>query len=312
MADVESLTTSAPANPFDPPDVQWNKVQPQLATVRLVSLAIAAIPMAIICAVTCLLWSTIWAYLITGIIAAFFGWTAVLIPRRVKAMAYALRNRDLFYRSGILNRNLTIIPYVRIQYVDINVGPLERAFGLASVSVSTASPSLAATIAGLTPDIAAQMREILTDRENLTGHPVDKATLDDPQINPNIGQPPPAPSGFAGAVPSMFPPMGHHSPTPQYPGFPVQPGPPQGYPQMAQPQMIQPMQPSYPPPMGQPVQGNYPPADPGFQHPNPGYNLGFYDEAYAQSRSAHNDEGTPNPESSIGDKPQPQTPEATQ
>jgi len=81
---------------------------------------------------------------------------------------YAVRDRDLFQRKGIMFRNLAVVPYVRIQYVDIHVGPIERAFGLATLTVSTAAPTLAASLQGITPERAAELREILTNREKLT------------------------------------------------------------------------------------------------------------------------------------------------
>jgi membrane protein YdbS with pleckstrin-like domain len=64
-----------------------------------------------------------------------------------------------------------IVPYVRIQYVDINVGPIERSFGLASLQVNTAQPSLTAQLSGLPTEVAAHLREVLTDRDRLTGEP---------------------------------------------------------------------------------------------------------------------------------------------
>jgi uncharacterized protein len=50
-----------------------------------------------------------------------------------------------------------------MQLVEVGSGPLERAFGLASVSLKTASPETNATIPGLTPDEAARLRDRLTE-----------------------------------------------------------------------------------------------------------------------------------------------------
>ncbi len=154
---------------FDPPGVVWQPVDRRLATVRLLSLAIGATPVLIGGIVVCLIWPNPWDIVLTALVALFFGWRALLVPRRVRAMKYAIRDRDFFQRQGIMFRHLSMVPYVRIQYVDINVGPLQRAFGLASLTVNTASPTLTATLTGVTPEEAARLRDILTDRARLTG-----------------------------------------------------------------------------------------------------------------------------------------------
>jgi membrane protein YdbS with pleckstrin-like domain len=63
----------------------------------------------------------------------------------------------------VLYRNLVAVPYGRMQLVEVASGPLERAFGLASVSLKTASAETNATIPGLTPDEAARLRDRLTE-----------------------------------------------------------------------------------------------------------------------------------------------------
>jgi len=164
---------SAALDPFDPPGVEWRRVSPRLTTVRLLRLAVWAVPVLIIGGVAVLIWHNPWVIAVAGVVTALIVWAAVLIPRRVKALGWAVRDRDLFLRRGIMFRNLAVVPYVRIQMVDIGIGPIERSFGLASVTVTTASPMLTAALNGITPETAAYLRDILTDRGNLTGHPAD-------------------------------------------------------------------------------------------------------------------------------------------
>ena len=64
------------------------------------------------------------------------GW---LLSRRVGAWGYAEREDDLLVRRGVLFRRLSVIPYGRMQYVDVTAGPFERAFGLATVRMHTAA-----------------------------------------------------------------------------------------------------------------------------------------------------------------------------
>ena len=60
-------------------------------------------------------------------------------------------------------RTLTAVPYGRMQLVEVESGPLERLFGLASVTLKTASPGTDARIPGLDPAEAARLRDQLTE-----------------------------------------------------------------------------------------------------------------------------------------------------
>jgi membrane protein YdbS with pleckstrin-like domain len=53
----------------------------------------------------------------------------------------ALRQRDLLYKSGIFFQDVEAVPFNRIQHCELSQGPLERFFGLSSVSVFTAGGS---------------------------------------------------------------------------------------------------------------------------------------------------------------------------
>jgi len=65
----------------------------------------------------------------------------VLTALGFKHKAYALRDQDILYKSGLIWRDTTIVPFNRIQHVEIGEGPIERMFGLASLRVFTAGGS---------------------------------------------------------------------------------------------------------------------------------------------------------------------------
>jgi membrane protein YdbS with pleckstrin-like domain len=54
---------------------------------------------------------------------------------------FALRERDVLYKSGIFFQEVQAVPFTRIQHCELSQGPLERYFGLSSVSVFTAGGS---------------------------------------------------------------------------------------------------------------------------------------------------------------------------
>ena len=97
-----------------------------------------------------------------GAVVVLGVWRAVVAVRAVRAWGYAERDNDLLVRHGLLVRHLSIVPYARMQYVDVTAGPLERAFGLATVQLHTAAAASNARVPGLPPDEASRLRDRLT------------------------------------------------------------------------------------------------------------------------------------------------------
>ena len=56
------------------------------------------------------------------------------------------------------------VPYARLQYVDVQSGPLMRAFGLASLQLHTASPASGGSLSGLPIAEAEALRARLMER----------------------------------------------------------------------------------------------------------------------------------------------------
>ena len=75
--------------------------------------------------------------------------------RRVRAWSYTERDEDLIVARGVLVRRLSVVPYGRMQFVDVTAGPVERVFRLATVKLHTAAAASDARIPGLERDEAA-------------------------------------------------------------------------------------------------------------------------------------------------------------
>ncbi len=84
-----------------------------------------------------------------------------IVRRRVRAWGYAEREDDLLVRRGVLFRRLSVVPYGRMQFVDVTAGPFERAFGLATVKMHTAAAASDARIPGLPEAVANRLRDQL-------------------------------------------------------------------------------------------------------------------------------------------------------
>lgn len=75
---------------------------------------------------------------------------------------FEVRDDDLYLERGVLTRVNTVVPFVRVQHVDTQRGPVERTLGLASVVVYTAgSRGADVTVPGLTPERADELQERL-------------------------------------------------------------------------------------------------------------------------------------------------------
>lgn len=76
--------------------------------------------------------------------------------------AYALRQKDILYRSGLFWRKTVILPFNRIQHSEVNHGPIDRIYGLASLKLFTAGGSASdLTIPGLLDDDAHKLKDFI-------------------------------------------------------------------------------------------------------------------------------------------------------
>ena len=101
-------------------------------------------------------------FFLLGLFAIYFLWSMISINKGFKHKAYALRQKDVAYKSGWLWRHLTTAPFNRVQHVRIDQGPIERRFNLAKLKIFTAGGSSSdLTIPGLTPDNAHALKEFI-------------------------------------------------------------------------------------------------------------------------------------------------------
>ena len=96
-----------------------------------------------------------------AVTAALTGLLLVAVQRRFAAWGYLEREDDLLVRRGVLVRRTSVVPYGRMQYVDVTAGPLDRRLGLATVTLHTAAAATDAFVPGLLADEAARLRDRL-------------------------------------------------------------------------------------------------------------------------------------------------------
>jgi membrane protein YdbS with pleckstrin-like domain len=145
-----------------PDTVEWRRVSPKLITVSLIGRLIWVVVLLAGLLVGNLLtphW--LWPAGMAAVVVLAV-WRSIITVRAVKAWGYAERDNDLLVRHGLLIRRLSIVPYARMQFVDVTAGPLERAFRLATVQLHTAAAASDAQIPGLPPEEASRLRDRLT------------------------------------------------------------------------------------------------------------------------------------------------------
>jgi membrane protein YdbS with pleckstrin-like domain len=146
-----------------PDSVEWRRVSPKLITVELISRGILLLIVMIGLVIGWVASDHFWLFpLLMGVNALLAVWRAIVTVRAVRAWGYAERDQDLMVRHGLFVRRLSIVPYARMQYVDVTAGPVERAFKLATVQLHTAAAASDAKVPGLTPAEASRLRDRLT------------------------------------------------------------------------------------------------------------------------------------------------------
>jgi membrane protein YdbS with pleckstrin-like domain len=143
-------------------DTTWQRPSRLLLRARRIQTALITVPVALaggLIAGTA--GSAAWGLGIgLGLVALGLVWERFL-ARRVAAWGYTERRDDLMVRRGVMIRRLSVIPYGRMQFIDVTAGPVERTLGLATVRMHTAAAASDARIPGLAREQAAKLRDQL-------------------------------------------------------------------------------------------------------------------------------------------------------
>lgn len=147
-----------------------NSVSPSLTKARYISRLSWDVILAALAAGAAYFWWD-WLYWVAGALVAWALYELWLIPAQVRNLGWQETVDELLVTRGKIWHTFTVVPYGRIQFVDVTAGPVERAMGLKKVKVHTASPSSDATIPGLPAADADPLRERLAvkARERMSG-----------------------------------------------------------------------------------------------------------------------------------------------
>jgi uncharacterized protein len=150
-------------DPFDSPaEGEWQRVSPRLARMRRTMLVVVGAPVGAGVAFGSYAGAPVAGVVVAvaAVVVLVFGWMA--IGRNQRSWGYVERADDLVVTHGALFKRLTVVPYGRMQLVDVEAGPVARSFGLVSVKLHTAAATTDAKVRGLVPSVAAALRDRLT------------------------------------------------------------------------------------------------------------------------------------------------------
>ncbi len=148
---------------FAPPGLDWQRVSPKLTVARWISwLLFVPIAAGVVALLVVIPGVPPVIPVVVGLAGAIaFFWGMWFIARRTKSWAYTERTDDLVVTRGFMFKRLVIVPYGRMQLVDVAAGPIDRYFGIATLQLHTAAATSDATIPGLTPEVAGALRDRL-------------------------------------------------------------------------------------------------------------------------------------------------------
>ncbi|MBI8999392.1 PH domain-containing protein [Corynebacterium sp. CCM 9185] len=153
-----------------PDSTPLNPVSPALAKARLLIVLPVPAVAALGCAVAAWWWTPLlWIGVVLMLIAT--GYLAWLIPAQVRLLGWAETTDELLITKGRIWYTFTVVPYGRVQFVDVSSGPVQRRFGLKTLTLHTASSTSDSEIPGLDSVTADALRDRLAvkARERMSG-----------------------------------------------------------------------------------------------------------------------------------------------
>lgn len=145
-------------------EMEMISLEPVYKTVRYLSGGIAGVIMMLIA------WGIVmaeqrtwpWGFYLAGFVTLLALWIIYYNGKSFHYMSYAVREKDISFRSGWLWRNMTTIPFNRVQHCDLKQGILDRRFGLSKLTIYTAGgQSTDLMIPGLLPETAERLKAFI-------------------------------------------------------------------------------------------------------------------------------------------------------
>ncbi len=152
-------------------DLPSHRLDPRMLRVWYVSDVIGIVAVAALAVVAWLIvrhvgGDVFWVYLVAGVIEAICVVDLLVSPRvEYATWRYDVTPTDVDLYHGVFTKKRVLVPLVRVQHVQTKQGPILRAHGLATVTISTAGESF--EIPGLAEDAANELRDRVAELARL-------------------------------------------------------------------------------------------------------------------------------------------------
>lgn len=154
-SNAQPLRLRPPRHPVDARAVPWWSAQLGLWA------AVPVVPLTVLAALIAP--ARTWLLVPAGVLAVVGLVAAVALPRLwFRHHRWEVTDHAVYTRTGWFFQEWRVAPLSRIQTVDTVRGPLEQRFGLATLTVTTASSKGAVKIEGLDAETAAELNASLT------------------------------------------------------------------------------------------------------------------------------------------------------
>lgn len=146
--------------------LQFEPLETRYLKLKRVSIAIAYVVLMAL-ALLILLIDEDWALTLLIVVESFFlfafGVNIAIAPKIWDIRGYALRDKDISYRSGLFFRKVATIPFAKIQQVSVGANPLGRLFNLYYIDIINGSQGLSGQIMipGLTREKAEKIKSLV-------------------------------------------------------------------------------------------------------------------------------------------------------
>jgi membrane protein YdbS with pleckstrin-like domain len=142
----------------------WSHPSPELWRMRRAQVvALTAVLALVVGALFAVTWSALAAGVGVAVVAGAGLGSSWFVRNRFRAWRYQERHEDLLVGRGVMVRRLSVVPYGRMQFIEVTAGPIERIFHLSTVKLHTAAAASDARIPGLEREESARLRDRLTE-----------------------------------------------------------------------------------------------------------------------------------------------------
>ena len=146
------------------PEGELTRLDPNYRTMLLLGTILAMVPLmiaAIVAEAVIAKEQVMPSGIIAGLVLLFAAIVIFRFPRRrYGARGYNMSDDRLRVVRGVWWHSDTVVPFGRVQHIDVDQGPIERAFGIATMTLHTAGNHNASVkLPGLEQELAKQMRE---------------------------------------------------------------------------------------------------------------------------------------------------------